>query len=113
MFPVRSKVEAEHWLTRRLALEGAGLWTVAEFQQLGKKLAREYWPAGSNWRVKQWTQKPEEIRVYVVTRGGDFGIYRVNEGDRAYEKADAVVHALNALDAVMNRAPLRHASGCR
>jgi hypothetical protein len=27
----------------------------------------------------------------------------VDDRDRAFEKADAVMHALNALDAVMNR----------
>ncbi|HZB27502.1 MAG TPA: hypothetical protein VE282_02985 [Gemmatimonadales bacterium] len=95
--------EAENWLTRRLALEGPGLWTVSEYQELGKKLARDYWPAGPKWRVKEWTQRPEEISVYVVTRGGDFGIHRVDDCDRAFEKADAVMHALNALDAVVSK----------
>jgi hypothetical protein len=96
-------MEAEHWLARRLALEGPGLWTVREFQELGKKLARDYRPAGGSWRVKQWMQQPEGIPVYVVTRGGGFGIYRVDDAERAFEKADAVMHALNALDAVMSK----------
>jgi hypothetical protein len=39
--------------------------------------------------------------VYVVTRGGDFGIHRVDDHERASEKADAVMQALNALDAEM------------
>jgi hypothetical protein len=52
--------------------------------------------------VKEWTERPEGTPVYVVTRGGDFGIHRVDDRDRAFEKADAVRHALNALDAVMN-----------
>lgn len=96
-------MEAEHWLARRLALEGPGLWTVREYQELGKKLARDYRPAASRWRVKHWMERPEGIPVYVVTRGGDLGIHRVDDGDRAFEKADAVMHALNALDAVMNK----------
>jgi hypothetical protein len=103
MSPIRSRTEAEHWLTRRLALEGPGLWTVSEYRELGKKLARDYWPGGQKWSVKQWTQRPEGIPVYVVTRGGDFGIHRVDDRDRAFEKADAVMHALNALDAVMSK----------
>jgi hypothetical protein len=41
--------------------------------------------------------------VYVVTRGGDFGIHRVDDHDRAFEKADAMMHALNELDSVMNK----------
>src|SRR4051812_28115684 len=104
MFPIRSRREAENWLTRRLALEGPGLWTVREYQELGRKLAREYRPAGPPWRVKDWRQTPEGVPVYVVTRGADFGIHRVDDGDRAFEKADAVTHALNALDAVMKKA---------
>ena len=100
---IRSRIEAEHWLARRLALEGPGLWTVREYQELGKKLARDYRPARGRWRVKQWLQQPEGIPVYVVTRGGEFGIHRVDDGERAFEKADAVMHALNALDAVMSK----------
>jgi hypothetical protein len=103
MSPIRSRTEAEHWLARRLALEGPGLWTVRQYQELGKKLAREYRPRGPRWRVKEWIEWPEGIPVYVVTRGGDVGIHRVDEQDRAFEKADAVMHALNALDAVMTR----------
>jgi hypothetical protein len=38
----------------------------------------------------------------VVTRGGGFGIHRVDDDERAGEKADAVMHALNALDAEMS-----------
>jgi hypothetical protein len=102
MFPIRSRREAENWLTRRLALEGPGLWTVREYEELGKKLARDYRPAEFPWRVKEWTQRPEGFPVYVVTRGGDIGIHRVDDQDRAFEKADAVMHVLNALDAVMN-----------
>jgi hypothetical protein len=102
MSPIRSRMEAENWLARRLALEGPGLWTVREYKELGKKLAQEYRPKGAKWRVKEWTQKPEGIPVYVVTRGGDLGIHTVDDPDRAAEKADAVMHALNALDAVMS-----------
>jgi hypothetical protein len=101
--PIRSRTEAEHWLARRLALEGPGLWTVHEYHELGKQLARDYRTSRRRWRVKEWTQGPEGIPVYVVTRGGEFGIYRVDDHDRAFEKADAVMHALNALDAVMNQ----------
>ena len=104
MFPIRSRREAEHWLTRRLALEGPGLWTVREYQELGKKLAREYRTPGPEWRVKEWRETPEGMPVYVVTRGGDVGIHLVDDRDRAFEKADAVMHALNGLDAVMNSA---------
>jgi hypothetical protein len=104
MSSIRSRTEAEHWLARRLALEGPGLWTVQQYQELGKKLARDYRPRGPQWRVKQWTEGLEGIPVYVVTRGGDVGIHRVDDPDRAFEKADAVMHALNALDAMMTRA---------
>jgi hypothetical protein len=101
---IRSRKEAEHWLARRLALEGPGLWTVQQYHELGKQLARDYRPRGLRWRVKQWTQRPEGIPVYVVTRGRGFGIYSVDDHDRAFEKADAVMHALNALDALMSKA---------
>ena len=104
MSPIRSRKEAELWLARRLALEGPGLWTVPEYHELGKKLARDYRPRGPRWRVKEWIESPEGLPVYVVTRGGDLGIHRVDDQERAFEKADAVMHALNALDAVMNKA---------
>jgi hypothetical protein len=103
MSPIRSRIEAENWLTRRLALEGPGLWTVQEYKELGRKLAQDYRPKGPKWHVKQWTQRPEGIPVYVVTRGGDFGIHRVADHERASEKADAVMQALNALDAEMSK----------
>jgi hypothetical protein len=103
MSPIRSRAEAEHWLARRLALEGPGLWTVREYQELGKQLARDYRPGGPRWRIKEWNETPGGIPVYVVTRGGDLGIHRVDGQERAYEKADAVMHALNALDAVMSK----------
>jgi hypothetical protein len=103
MSPIRSRIEAENWLTRRLALEGPGLWTVQEYKELGRKLAQDYRPKGPKWHVKQWTQRPEGIPVYVVTRGGDFGIHRVDDHERASEKADAVMQALNALDAEMSK----------
>jgi hypothetical protein len=95
-------MDAESWLARRLALEGPGLWTVREYQELGKKLAHDYRPRGPKWRVKEWTQSPEGMSVYVVTRGGDFGIHREEDHERASEKADAVMQALNALDAEMS-----------
>ena len=79
MSPIRSRMEAENWLARRLALEGPGLWTVREYHDLGKKLARDYRPRGPKWRVKEWTHGPEGNPVYVVTRGGDFGIHRVDD----------------------------------
>jgi hypothetical protein len=106
MSPIRSRIEAENWLTRRLALEGPGLWTVQEYRELGKKLARDYRPRGPKWRVKEWVQRPEGLPVYVVTRGGDFGIHRVDDHERAHEKADAVMQALNALDAEMSNSSL-------
>ena len=101
MSSIRSKIEAENWLVRRLALEGPGLWTVQQLRELAEKLAQDYRPEGPKWRVKDWTQMPEGISVYVVTRGGVVGIHRVDEDERAAEKADAVVQALNALDAEM------------
>ena len=101
---IRSRREAEHWLGRRLALEGPGLWTVQQYHELAKKLALEYRPGRHRWRVKEWTQRPEGVPVYVVTRGSDLGIHTVDHQDRAFEKADAVMHALNSLDALMNKA---------
>lgn len=106
MSPIRSRIEAESWLAGRLALEGPGLWTVQEYRELGKKLAEEYRPKGPKWRVKEWMQGPEGIPVYVITRGGDFGIHRVDDHERAHEKADAVMQALNALDAEMGSSDL-------
>jgi hypothetical protein len=102
MSPIRSRMEAENWLARRLALEGPGLWTVREYKELGKKLTQDYRPRGPKWRVKEWIQMPEGIPVYVVTRGGDFAIHRVDDHERASEKADAVMQALNALDVEMS-----------
>jgi hypothetical protein len=102
MSPIRSRMEAEDWLARRLALEGPGLWTVREYKELGKKLAQDYRPKRSKWRVKEWTQHPEGTPVYVITRGDDIGIHRVDDCERAHEKADAVMQALNALDAEMS-----------
>jgi hypothetical protein len=107
MSPIRSRTEAEDWLARRLAVEGPGLWTVREFKELGKKLAQEYRPRGPKWMVKEWTQRPEGDRVYVVTRGGELGIHRVDGQERASEKADAVMQALNALDAEMSNFVVR------
>jgi hypothetical protein len=106
-------MEAENWLARRLALEGPGLWTVQEYKELGKKLAQDYRPKGPKWRVKEWTQRPEGIPVYVVTRGGDFGIHRVDDNEGAFEKADAVMHALNALDAEMSNSARRSSESAR
>lgn len=102
MSPIRSRMEAEDWLARRLALEGPGLWTVQQYKELGKKLAQDYRPRGSKWRVKEWTHQPEGIPVYVVTRGDGIGIHRVDDRERAHEKADAVMQTLNALDAEMS-----------
>ena len=102
MSPIKSRTEAEHWLARRLALEGPGFWTVPELHELGRKLAGDYRPRGPKWRVKEWIELPDAIPVYVVTRGGDFASLRVLDGDRACEKADGVIHALIALDAEMN-----------
>jgi hypothetical protein len=99
---IRSKMEAENWLARRLALEGPGLWTVRQLKELAKKLAQDYRPKGPRWRVKEWTQRPEGTPIYVVTRGGDVGIHTVDDRERAPEKADAVMQVLNALDAEMS-----------
>jgi hypothetical protein len=96
--PIRSKIEAESWLAKQLTQEGPGFWTDRESEELAEKLAQDYRPQGSKWRVKEWTQRPEGIPVYVVTRGGDLGIHSVD----AREKADAIVRALNALDIEMS-----------
>ena len=111
MSQIRSRMEAEDWLTRRLALEGPGLWTLREYKELGKKLAQDYTPGGSKWMVKEWTQRPGGIRVYVVSRGGHLGIHRVDEQERASEKADAVMQALNALDAELSNSGSLTGSG--
>ena len=97
--PIRTKIEAESWLEKRLRQEGVGLWTEAERKELSDQLAREYRPPSreSKWRVEPWTQKPEGTSVYVVTRGGLVGIHT---GDNR-EKADAIMRALNALDTEM------------
>jgi hypothetical protein len=98
---IQSKIEAENWLAKRLAQEGPGLWTDREREQLGKKLVQDYRREGSQWRVTQWTQQPENTSVHVVTRGGRVGIYTVDDREKADEKADAIMRALNALDAEM------------
>ncbi len=101
MSPIRTKIEAEDWLARRLAQEGPGLWTDREHEELAVKLAQDYRPQGPEWRVKQWTQGPEESSVHVVTRGGSFGIHTSDDREKGREKADAIMRALNALDAEM------------
>jgi hypothetical protein len=102
---IQSKMEAEKWLANRLVQEGPGLWTDRESEELAAKLAQDYRPQGAAWRVKEWRQQPEGIPVHVVTRGGDFGIHTVNEPgkgrERSRQKADAIMRALNALDAEM------------
>jgi hypothetical protein len=102
--PIRTKIEAESWLEERFAQEGPGLWTDQERKELAEQVAQVYRPAsgGPKWRVKHWTQRPEGNSVYVVTRGGIVGIHTVDELERAGEKADAIMRALNALDAEMS-----------
>lgn len=102
MSPIRTKIEAESWLEKRLAQEGPGLWTDREREELADKLAQDYRPQAPKWRVKQWTQRPDGISVYVVTRGGVVGIHTVDDREKASEKADAIMRALNALDAEMS-----------
>jgi hypothetical protein len=75
---------------------------VREYLELGKKLAQEYRPGGHKWRVKDWIQRPGNIPVYVITRGGDVGIHQVDDRERASEKAYAVMQTLNALDGEMS-----------
>ena len=102
---IQSKMEAEKWLANRLAQEGTGFWTDRESEELAAKLAQDYRPQGAAWRVKEWRQQPEGIPVHVVTRGGEFGIHSVNEPGKgrakSRETADAIMRALNALDAEM------------
>ena len=102
---IQSKMEAEKWLANRLAQEGPSLWKDREGEELAAKLAQDYLPQGAAWRVKEWRQQPEGIPVHVVTRGGDFGIHSVIEPGKGREqsraKADAIMRALNALDAEM------------
>ena len=102
---IQSKLEAEKWLGKRLAEEGPGLWKDREREELAAKLAQDYRPQGAAWRVTEWRPQPEGIPVLVVTRGGDFGIHTINEPEKGFEKgrlkADAIMRALNALDAEM------------
>jgi hypothetical protein len=104
MPPITSKLEAYKWLANRLAQEGPGLWSDREREELGKKLAQDYRRQDSEWHVNQWTQGPGDTPVHVVTRGGRVGIYTVDDREKAREKADAIVRALNALDAEMKPA---------
>ena len=101
--PIETKIDAKNWLEKRLAQEGPGLWTDQERKQLADQLTQDYRPesGGSKWRVKPWTQQPEGISAYVVTRGSIVGIRTVDDRDRASEKADAIMRALNGLDAEM------------
>ena len=103
MSPIRTKIEAENWLEKRLAQEGPGLWTDRERKELADQVAQDYRPVSGEpkWRVKHWTEKPDGSPVYVVTRGGVVGIHRVEDREKASEKADAIMRALNALDAEM------------
>lgn len=98
---IESKSQAEDWLAKRLGQEGPGFWTDREREELAGKLAQDYRPQGPEWRVKQWTQGPQETSVHVVTRGGTFGIHTSDHGEKAREKAEAIMRALNALDAEM------------
>ena len=97
MSPIRTRIEAKKWLERELAHVGPGLWTHRQRKELADQVAQDYRPAsgGPEWRVQHWAQGPGGIPVYVVTRGGMVGIHTVE--DR--EKADAIMRALNALDA--------------
>jgi hypothetical protein len=99
MSPIRTKLEAKSWLEIRLAQEGPGLWTDRERKDLSDQVAEAYRPAsgGPQWSVKRWTEGPNGNPVYVVTRGGVVGIHTVPDRD----KADAIMRALNALDAEM------------
>lgn len=101
---ITSKLEARNWLANRLAQEGPGLWTDRERDELGRKLAQDYRRQDSEWRVTQWVEVPGEAPVYVVTHGGRVGIHTVDDREKAREKADAIVRALNALDAEMKPA---------
>ena len=101
MSSIRTKVEAKSWLANRLAQEGPGLWTDRERQELADRVAQEYRPGGPTWRVKEWTRQPEGIPAYAITRGGSFGILTINDREKAGEKAQAIVRALDALDAEM------------
>ena len=98
---IESKSQAENWLAKRLGQEGPGFWTDGEREELAAKLAQDYRPQGPEWRVKHWKQGPQEISVHAVTRGGTFGIHTSDDGEKAREKAEAIVRALNALDAEM------------
>jgi hypothetical protein len=98
---IQSKLQAENWLAERLGQEGPGFWTDREREELAAKLAQDYRPQGPEWRVKQWTQGPQKIPVRVVTRGGTFGIHTNDDREKAREKAEAIMRALNALDAEM------------
>jgi hypothetical protein len=99
--PIRSKMEAESWLAERLREEGPDLWRDRQREELARKLAQDYRSGGAKWRVEEWTKRPEGVSVYVVTRGGVLGIHSVDEPEKAREKADAIVRALDALDAQM------------
>jgi hypothetical protein len=99
--PIASRTEAVNWLVKRLAQDGPGLWTDRQRQELAEKLAQDYRPGGPKWRVKEWTERPEGISVYVVTRGGEIGIHRVDDRDKTVDKAEAIARALNALDLEM------------
>ncbi len=101
MSSIQSKLQAENWLAKRLGQEGPGLWTDREREELAAKLAQDYRPQGPEWRVKPWTPDPQEISVHVVTRGGTFGIHTSDDREKAREKAEAIMRALNALDAEM------------
>ncbi len=102
MSPIRSKMEAESWLAERLREEGPDLWRDRQREELARKLAQDFRPGSPKWRVEEWTQSSEGVvPVYVVTRGGILGIHSVNDPEKAREKADAIVRALDALDAQM------------
>ena len=101
MSPIRTRVEAEKWLEKRLREEGPGLWREAERKELAGRLADDYRTGQTKWRVKQWMEDPEGAPLYVVTRGeGIVGIFTVNDD----HKADAIMRGLNALDAEMRLA---------
>jgi hypothetical protein len=96
--PIQTKLDAVSWLAKRLAQEGPDLWADREREEIAKRLAQDYRAEGPVWRVKEWTQQPENTSVQVVTRGGSFGIYSVDDQQNARGKADAIMRALNALD---------------
>jgi hypothetical protein len=99
---IRSKKDAQDWLSRQLEVEGPRLWTDKERKDLARKLAQDYRPNGVGaWHLQEWTH--DGSPVFGVTRSGELAVHTIDGPKEARDKALAVMRTLNALDREMRQ----------